>query len=167
MPISLALIISLVIAGFLLLAAEVCVPGMILGIIGFLILAASVALVFAQYGVLTGLISAFVIGGLTLTGFMVWLWIFPKTFIGRRIVLSSSQPATQTAAENQELIGATGVALTMLRPAGTARINGRRMDVTTSGEFLEEGAELIVTAADGMRIVTRRKDGLEAEPKAV
>lgn len=167
MPISLALIISLVIAGFLLLAAEVCVPGMILGIIGFLILAASVALVFAQYGVLTGLISAFVIGGLTLTGFMVWLWIFPKTFIGRRIVLSNSQPATQTAAENQELIGATGVALTMLRPAGTARINGRRMDVTTSGEFLEEGAELIVTAADGMRIVTRRKDGLEAEPKAV
>lgn len=167
MSASLALIIALFVVGFALLAAEVCVPGMILGIMGFLVLAGSVALVFSQYGLATGLIAAFVIGGLALGGFMVWLWIFPRTFIGRRIVLSSSQPSARVAAENQGLIGATGVALTMLRPAGTARIDGRRVDVATAGEFLEEGTELIVSAADGLRVVVRRKDGLEAEAKAV
>ena len=161
MPDGPALIIVLFVVGFLLVAAEVFLPGIILGVLGCLCLAGSVALVFAHYGTAAGMVAAFLVGGLTLGGFIVWLWVFPRTFIGRRIVLDRSQPQDPSAREHRELIGAFGVALTPLRPAGSVRIDGRRVDVTASGEFLEEGAEVVVVAADGMRVVVRRKDGLE------
>lgn len=167
MPDGPALIVVLFVVGFALVAAEVFLPGAILGILGFLCLAGSVALVFAHYGTATGAVAAFLVGGLTLVGFVVWLWVFPRTFIGRRIVLDRAQPQDQSAREHRELIGAVGVALTPLRPAGAARIDGRRVDVTSSGEFLEEGAEVTVVAADGMRVVVRRKDGLEPAARSV
>ena len=167
MPDGPALIIVLFVVGFALVAAEVFLPGAILGILGFLCLAGSVALVFAHYGTAAGVVAAFLVGGLTLSGFIVWLWVFPRTFIGRRIVLDLAQPQDPSAREHRELIGADGVALTPLRPAGTARIDGRRVDVTSSGEFLEEGANVVVVAADGMRVVVRRKDGLEPAARSV
>jgi hypothetical protein len=64
------------------------------------------------------------------------------------------------------LIGETGEAITPLRPSGTARIAGKRVDVTAVGDFLESGEAIIVVAADGMRISVRRKDGLEPAPEA-
>lgn len=167
MPDSNSLIIVLFVVGFLLIAAEVFVPGMILGIVGFLCLAGSVALVYATHGASAGLVAAFVVGGLTLCGFLLWLFLFPRTFLGRRLMLRVTQPPDPSVETNQSLLGATGVALTPLRPAGTARIGGRRVDVTAMSEFLDEGAEIVVVAADGMRVVVRRKDGLEPAAEAV
>jgi membrane-bound serine protease (ClpP class) len=155
-----ALIIALLLVGFLLIAAEVFLPGLILGTIGFLCFVASVALIFTQYGTSAGLFAAFAVGILSLVGFVVWLFVFPHTFIGRRLMLRTSQPADHTAAEHRTLIGETGEALTPLRPSGTARIGGKRVDVTSVGEFLEQGAAIVVIGADGMRVAVRRKDGL-------
>ncbi len=167
MPEGPALIIALFIAGFVLLAAEVLVPGLVLGIAGLLCLAGSVALVFVQYGTGPGLIALVTVGGLTIAGFVIWLSIFPRTFIGRRVVLSTSQPTDPRAGDNRQLVGEEGTAATPLRPAGAARIAGRRVDVTTAGEFLEEGVEIVVVAADGMRVVVRRKDGLAPAAESV
>jgi len=161
MPDGPALIIALVVVGFLLIAAEVFLPGLILGTIGLLCLAAAVALIFVDYGTASGLLAAFVIGALTFTGFLVWLNIFPRTFVGRRLLLHTRQPADRTAESNRTLVGATGEALTPLRPSGTARLGGKRVDVTAVGEFLETGTTIEVVAADGLRVAVRRKDGLE------
>jgi len=159
------LIVVLCIVGFLLIAAEVFVPGLIVGTLGFLCLAASVGLVFYHYGTLAGSVAALVVGTLSITGIIVWLNIFPKTFIGRRIILSRQQPSL--APVRTALIGESGTALTALRPSGTARIAGKRIDVTAVGDFLEEGASLVVVSADGLRVAVRRKDGLEhAVPSA-
>lgn len=167
MPEGPALIIALFAVGFLLIAAEVFLPGLILGTIGFLCLVASVVLVFVQYGTSSGLLAAFVVGGLTLVGFVLWLFLFPRTFIGRRLMLRTRQPADPTAGEHRALVGETGEALTPLRPSGTARLGGKRVDVTAVGDFLEQGAAIVVVAADGMRVAVRRKDGLEpAAPPA-
>lgn len=154
-----SLIPVLFVAGFLLIAAEVFVPGFIVGTLGFLCLAASVGLVFYHYGTMAGTAAAAVVGTLSIGGMIIWLNIFPKTFIGRRIVLSRSQ--TSAAPRGSELVGETGVAVTDLRPSGMARIGGKRVDVTAVGEFLEQGAEVAVVAADGLRVAVRRKDGLE------
>ena len=154
-----SLIVALFIAGFLLIAAEVFVPGLIVGTLGFLCLAASVGLVFYHYGAMAGSIAALVVGTLSIGGLIVWLNIFPKTFIGRRIVLSRRQVSAPPREEG--LVGETGVAVTALRPSGTARIAGKRVDVTAVGDFLEEGSPLVVVAADGMRVAVRRKDRLE------
>ena len=160
-----ALIFVLFAAGFLLIAAEVFVPGLIVGTLGFLCLAASVGLVFYHYGAMAGSIAAVVIGTLSIGGLIVWLNIFPKTFIGRRIILSRRQDSA--APREEGLVGQTGLALTALRPSGIARIAGKRVDVTAGGEFLEEGAAVTVVSADGFRVAVRRKDRLEPAASSV
>jgi membrane-bound serine protease (ClpP class) len=165
MPDGPALIIALFVVGFLLIAAEVFLPGLILGTIGFFCLVASVVLVYGQYGTSAGLTATFVVGGLSLVGFVVWLFVFPRTFIGRRLMLRTRQPADQTAGDHRTLVGESGEALTPLRPSGTARIGGKRVDVTAVGDFLESGTPLVVVAADGLRVAVRRKD-VEPAPEA-
>lgn len=58
----------------------------------------------------------------------------------------------------ESLIGETGRALTELRPAGIAEIGGQRVDVVTEGEFIEEGATIEVTEAEGNRVVVKLHD---------
>ena len=152
-----ALIITLFVVGFLLLAAEVFLPGLIVGTIGLLCLVASVVLVFNDYGASAGMLAAFVVGGLTVAGFVVWLNVFPRTFVGRRIMLFTKQAPGGAVSDHQALVGESGEAITPLRPSGTARIAGKRVDVTAVGDFLEQGANLVVVAADGMRVAVRRK----------
>lgn len=160
-----ALILALIIAGLVLIAAEVFLPGLILGTIGFLCLAASVALVFVSYGTVAGIVATFIVSILTLVGFILWLYVFPRTFIGRRVMLLTPKAEDSAAAKNQSLVGLEGEALTPLRPSGTARIDGRRVDVSAVGDFLEEGAKLEVVSADGLRVAVRRKVLLEQSPE--
>ena len=54
--------------------------------------------------------------------------------------------------------GSKGTALTVLRPAGTALINGHRLDVVTSGEYINAGATVEVILVEGSRIVVREID---------
>jgi membrane-bound serine protease (ClpP class) len=51
--------------------------------------------------------------------------------------------------------GDKGVALTPLRPSGTAAVNGRRVSVVTSGEVVEPNEQVEVTRVEGTRIVVR------------
>ena len=160
-----ALIFVLIIAGLVLIAAEVFLPGLILGAIGFLCLMASVVLVFVNYGTVAGVVATFIVGILTLVGFVLWLYVFPRTFIGRGVMLLTPKMENTAAGRNQSLVGLEGEALTPLRPSGTARIDGRRLDVSAVGDFLEEGAKLEVVSADGLRVAVRRKVLLEKNPQ--
>ncbi len=51
--------------------------------------------------------------------------------------------------------GAAGVALTALRPAGAATLDGTRFDVVTRGEFVEAETPIEVVRVEGNRIVVR------------
>ena len=164
MPDGPALIIALFVAGFVLVAAEVFLPGAILGILGGLCFAGAVTVVFLHHGASAGLAAALIVALFAVVGFLLWLYLFPRSFVGRRIILSRSQPANPVPFLHREMVGVEGVAITPLRPAGTARLGERRVDVTTAGEFIREGENVVVVAADGMRIVVRRKDGLEPGP---
>jgi membrane-bound serine protease (ClpP class) len=53
-------------------------------------------------------------------------------------------------------LGRTGKALSPLRPAGIADIDGSRVDVVSDGAFIEAAAPIEVTRVDGNRIVVRR-----------
>jgi membrane-bound serine protease (ClpP class) len=52
--------------------------------------------------------------------------------------------------------GATGVALSDLRPSGIASIDGERVDVVTEGEHIPEGEPIEVVSDEGYRRVVRR-----------
>lgn len=52
-----------------------------------------------------------------------------------------------------ELIGTEGIALTDLRPAGSARIGGERLDVVAEGGFISRGARVRVVRSEPYRLV--------------
>lgn len=62
----------------------------------------------------------------------------------------------ESAERRPELVGATGRALTDLRPSGTALIGSERLDVVSESEWIEEGSAVEVIHAEGYRHVVRR-----------
>jgi membrane-bound serine protease (ClpP class) len=62
------------------------------------------------------------------------------------------------------LTGASGTALSDLRPAGVADISGRRIDVVTEGEYIRAGEPVEVVVDEGYRRVVRRPAGEEPLP---
>jgi membrane-bound ClpP family serine protease len=48
-------------------------------------------------------------------------------------------------AQLRQLIGAQGVAVTPLRPIGTVRINGQRLDAMAESGVIDSGSQLVVT----------------------
>ncbi len=75
---------------------------------------------------------------------------------------SESEPRLRLATDRGELtlglavIGEQGTSLTMLRPAGKARLNDRVVDVVSEGPFIAADANIVVVAMSGNRIVVRQ-----------
>ncbi len=82
----------------------------------------------------------------------------PRSPIWRKL----GQPMRQSAATGYvssrnytEFVGQSGVAVTPLRPSGTAELDGERLPVVTEGEFIAPGTSVQVVAVQGGRIVVR------------
>jgi membrane-bound serine protease (ClpP class) len=142
-------VIGLLVLGLGLLAAEILViPGV--GLIGLLGLGAgvgAVVLAFVELGSLWGGV-ALVVGGVAFLGLA---WVLPRTRAGKAMVLDT---AHQTRAnELGALLGAEGETVTALRPAGSARLGGRLVDVVADGIFVEAGTRVRVTRVEGARVL--------------
>jgi len=147
------LIITLLIVGAVLLFLETLLPGMIAGIVGFLCLLAAIILGYQDFGFQTGsLLLLGVLVGLAV-GLFCWLKFFPESRIAKRFISHGS--VGELGVDRPELLNGTGVALTQLRPSGTATINGQRVDVVAESGLIERGTKLKVVAVEGSRIVVR------------
>lgn len=83
----------------------------------------------------------------------------PRSERFNRLVLTAglSEEAHLLAANPlDELFGQSGVALTPLRPSGTAEFGGKRVDVITAGEFVPAGTPVEVVHVRGQRVEVRR-----------
>ena len=147
------LIITLLILGAVLLFLETLLPGMIAGILGVVCLLAAITLGYQDFGAQTGNILVMIVLVGLVVGVFIWLKFFPESRIARKFI--SQGAVGELGVEKPELLNGTGVALTQLRPSGTARINGERVDVVTEGGLIERGAKLKVVAVEGTRIVVR------------
>ena len=78
----------------------------------------------------------------------------------RTTTLSREEGVSSQSSELENYVGTQGNAVTDLRPAGIAVINGKRVDAVTRGEYLEKNTAIIVTAVTGNQIVVRKKDTL-------
>ena len=56
----------------------------------------------------------------------------------------------------RSLIGQEGAALTVLRPAGKAKIHGRTIDVVSEGPFIPAESRVEVVEVSGNRVVVRQ-----------
>jgi len=99
---------------------------------------------------------------IALTSFMAFValsWrFFPNSRLSRLLVQSATQEVSagytvQVPEIAAQLVGREGVTLSMLRPAGRARIDGETVDVVTRGEFIAAGAQVRVVQVDGNRCV--------------
>ena len=54
------------------------------------------------------------------------------------------------------MLGQLGTVISPLRPSGIAEVGGKRMDVVSDGEFIEQGERVVINRVDGNRMVVRR-----------
>lgn len=151
-------IIVLAVVGFLLMAAEVFVPGLILGILGGLFLLCATVVAYAGFGSVMGTVVFVGIAALSLAGFVVWMYAFPHTIIGRRIMLQKS--LVQGGSHQSPpagLLGREGKSLTPLRPAGSIVVEGKKYDVLAESDFIAAEEDVVIVRQEGFRIVVRKK----------
>lgn len=157
-------------AGVVLLLLEVLViPGFgIAGILGIISIITSLALsLVGRFDLLTfqdlvkmalSKVLAALFGSIILS--IVLLRLFPRTSVGRQIILKDIEKTDEgfvaQGSERDELLGLTGIAITPLHPSGTMRLDNRRYDVVTEGEFVEKNSQVTVLEVEGARIVVRK-----------
>lgn len=149
----------LFVGGLVLIALEIfVVPGFgITGIAGIAALVAGVVAVAPSWEqALISLAVAIVVS----IAVVAWSIKYKKTRkMWSRLILWGKQEKetgyTSAQAGLETLIGAQGVALTPLRPAGTAQINDRRVDVVTEGDFIDAQTPIVVIHVEGVRVVVK------------
>lgn len=94
------------------------------------------------------------------------LWVFafkilanPKSKLGGLLILPRPTDGEGDPAVSPDRSGpppgSRGVALSALRPVGTALFGHRRVSVVTEGEFIEQGSHVEIVSARGSRVVVR------------
>jgi len=153
------LCISLLIGGGLLVAAELFIPGGILGVFGGAMLAIALIIAFSSDSFSTQAaiwMSAGVVAFVVLVA-VGWMKYFPRTPIGRGMTISTDlSDASGTDSSLTSLEGKSGEAISDLRPAGFARIDGKRIDVVTQGGMIAKGTPIEVIDIEGNRVVVKK-----------
>jgi membrane-bound serine protease (ClpP class) len=151
--------------GAIALAVEVFVlPGFgVAGVVGTLAIVASMVLAMMGARPSTGDVAQAlaVLGAslfITMAVIYAWLRHLPNSGRFSGLLLRGSVHKSQgfvSAPNRGDLIGLDGVAVTDLRPSGTARVGEERIDVVTEGEYVPQGSRVQVVQSDGYRHVVR------------
>lgn len=143
-------IITLFIIGLSAITIELFIPGAIIGICGAGCVIASV--IFA-YLYVSNLLGHILLGiGICFIPlfFVAWYKLLTKTF-----AVKASEEGFSSASDKDGLLSAEGVAITTLRPSGTANIKGNKVDVISEGEMILKNTKIKVTDVKGNRIVVK------------
>ncbi len=171
--------VILVVGGIILLGVEIFViPGFgVAGVLGICLLVAGLALamfntpigVAWETGALfnaVGIIVFALVAGIL--GLPLLLWILRRVGVmpkvkreGGWLVLkktlvtahSGYDPAPTPDEKAARFVGKEGVAVTDLRPAGNAKVDGEVLDVVSAHGYIDRGEAVKVTAVEGLRIV--------------
>jgi membrane-bound ClpP family serine protease len=146
-------IIALLVLGVALLLAELVLPTqMILGLTGTVMLIGAVALCFVVNPLLG--VAALLAGGLMLPlGWSVFLKYWPRSPMGRRVILSTQQSEQRPGLPVQ--IGQVGQSVSAMRPIGTCDFNGQRLEAVSEYGIIESGRTVKVIALNNRRPVVR------------
>ncbi|MFA5688713.1 MAG: NfeD family protein [Kiritimatiellales bacterium] len=146
---------TLLSTGLFLIGAEIFVPGGILGICGAAALIAAVIIGFTVFPPVLGWLSLLLILILTALAVFLWMKFFPKSPIGRALALNQNSAITGKT-DSEWKTGMRGTALSDLRPAGKALLDGRRADVIANSTWIEQNASIEISKVEGNRIYVRQ-----------
>lgn len=134
------------------------VPGFgVAGVIGIILLGWGVLLISVDIFQATQALTVALV--VTLVALMGGAWLATKFKFWRRVALVDRQKREEgylaPQRDLEQLLGLQGVAATPLRPAGSALIDGRRIDVVTEGEFISPGTQVVVFKIESTRVIVK------------
>ena len=160
--------IVLFIIGIMLLLLEIFViPGFaITGVIGIILIIGSIFLSLIGNNLPywdSGAVSKAVIqlsASLLFAFILIYILakFLPKSSAFSRLVLSNEEKADQgfvSYPSEKELLGLEGIALTTLRPSGSAEFNGQKYDVVADWEYIPKGNKVKVIRVEGIKVVVK------------
>lgn len=152
-------VILLFAVGILLIAAEVIVPGGVIGSLGALLMFGGCVRAFIDYGSIGGLIAvltAFTVGGLAI--YLEFRYL-PQTKWGKRAFLNAQVTGVSAAVgtEARELIGQSAEALTLLSPSGYVSVDGKRYEAFCQSGQAPVGSILEIIGADNFRLIVTQR----------
>lgn len=156
---SLIIPVILQLLGVVVLIAEIIIPsGGILGVITVGLMGYSLYLVFTTISTFAGMV--FVVADIIMFPIVLFsgIKLLAKSPVTLKTELSKTDGYSSQSEELSSYAGGTGTVITTLRPAGTALIGGRRVDVVSRGEFIERGTAVVVTAVEGNQVIVRQAD---------
>ena len=146
--------------GILMFIVEMFTPGF--GVAGGLGIASFAAIIVMQF-LANSLTAALIVTAVLVLLLAIIIVLFIRSF--QKGAISRSKLINTTAVEgdsspgikekSMSLVGKTGTAVTALRPAGIAEIDGVRMNVSTYGNFIEPGKEVVVEAVEGLNVFVK------------
>lgn len=151
-------ILLLFLLGVLLLAAEVFMPGAVLGILGGGAMLAGCLISFRQFGAMGGaLASGIALSLLALTLYLELVWL-PKSRFGKNLVIKSASDATSQPplADPASVVGKPAEAVTTLAPSGYVIVDGRRYEAFCQAGHAEKGSTLRVIGLDNFRLIVTK-----------
>lgn len=150
------IIILLFLTGFIVMLIGIfLIPGFgVAEVVGLATLGLATYLAFTRLRPLWGVMSLVITIAVIISLFLY----LPKTESWKQLRLSA-QDKSHIASVDPELIGKEGETITMLRPAGIAKIDGKKMDVVAEGAFIPEHTQIKVIAVTGNRVVVRKVKG--------
>ena len=147
-----ALVITLIVAGLLLLGAElIIIPGFgLAGILGIASIVASCWIAFTSISTTAGVVVILV--NIALVIATTILMLRSKTW--KKLSLNTNIDAKVDSAPAQKgiSIGDTGITLTRLAPAGKVKIGENVLEAFTRDTLIEPGQDIKVTEIDGNKI---------------
>ena len=159
--------IIMFIIGFILLIAELFVPGGIVGFIGGALVVMS--LLFSGASVVHMAYSILIAVAIAIIGMVVLMKFFGKNLhLFNKLILRDATTTEEGYVSNInriELLGKTGVTLTPLRPAGTIQVDKERIDVVSEGSYIGSNKKVEIIEVEGSRVVVREMKIEQEEQK--
>lgn len=151
-------IVLLFLFGVLLLAAEVFMPGAIVGLVGGCAMLVGCVLAFRDYGAGGGALAtviALACLGLTL---YIELVLLPKSRFGRKLIVQTASDGTSqpALAAPNAVVGRPAEAVTTLAPSGYVLVDGRRYEAYCQAGHAAKGSILRVTGLDNFRLIVNK-----------
>ncbi len=153
---SFTVIAALIIIGLIFLILEILVvPGTtVVGIVGFILMGIGIWQTYIVYGAPIG---HYVLGGsLVLTVGALALSLRSKTW-NRAMLHTELTGKANVIDETRIKAGDTGKAISRIVPMGKAFINDDYYEVKSSGEFIDQETEIIVTKIEFNKIFVKQK----------
>lgn len=151
--------ILLFVVGVGLLVFEVFLPGFgVFGIAGILCILASFYFVLGANAAALNWLAVSIVAALAI--FALIIRYLPSNPAWNLFVLKEKQENSEGYSGTPDMtryLGLEGKALTKLRPAGIALIEGARVDVVTSGEYIDAGAQISVYKVEGNKVFVQEK----------